>query len=142
MTGYPKKEDSAGPPIARVERWLLAGLFFILLVLRVLYACWMSFNSDEGQHLHVVWGWTQGLLQYRDVFDNHTPLFHILCAPVFRLFGETPMIMIYMRLAMVPVFAAGLWCVVRIGERLFSRRVGLWAAVFTGFAPFYFLKTI
>ena len=102
----------------------------------------MTFNSDEAQHLHVVWGWANGLLQYRDVFDNHTPLFHILCAPVFRLFKETAMILIYMRLAMIPVFGLGLWFVVGIGERLFSRRTGLWAAVLSGFLPFFFLKTV
>src|SRR5262249_26715629 len=40
------------------------------------------FDSDEPQHLHVVWAWTQGLAQYRDVFDNHMPLFHLLNVPV------------------------------------------------------------
>jgi Dolichyl-phosphate-mannose-protein mannosyltransferase len=129
-------------PIARHEKWALVALFLVLLGLRICYACFMTFNSDEAQHLHVVWGWANGLLQYRDVFDNHTPLFHILCAPVFRLFKETALILIYMRLAMIPVFALGLWFVVRIGERLFSRRIGLWAAVFTGFLPFFFLKTV
>ena len=128
--------------ISRAERRWFAGLFAVLLGLRVLYACNMNFSSDEAQHLHVVWGWATGQLQYREVFDNHTPLFHILCAPVFRLFGETAMIMIYMRLAMIPLFAAALFFIAKIGERLASRRAGLWAAVFTGFAPFFFLKTV
>ena len=126
----------------RSERWALASIFLVLFGLRVLYACCMTFNSDEAQHLHVVWGWATGHLQYKEVFDNHTPLFHILCAPIFRLFPETAMIIIYMRLAMIPVFACGIWFVARIGDRLFSRRVGLWAAVFTGFAPLFFLKTV
>ncbi len=128
--------------ISRAERRWLAGLFLVLLGLRVLYAHNLNFNSDEAQHLHVVWGWANGQLQYREVFDNHTPLFHMLCAPVFRLFGETAMVMIYMRLAMIPLFAASLFFVVKIGERLATRRAGLWAAVFIGFAPFFFLKTV
>lgn len=128
--------------VPRGERYCLAALFVVLLGLRVLYACNMNFNSDEAQHLHVVWAWANGLLQYRDVFDNHTPLFHMLCAPVFRLFGETAMVMIYMRLAMIPLFAATLFFVVKIGARIFSLRAGLWAAVFTGYAPFFFLKTV
>ena len=132
----------AVPAISPGERNWFIGLFIILLGLRLLYARNMSFNSDEAQHLHVVWGWTVGLLQYRDIFDNHTPLFQILCAPVFRLFGETAMIMIYMRYAMILLFAASLFSVIKIGERLFSLRAGLWAAVFTGFAPFFFLKTV
>ena len=139
-------EGSAGgggwQQIPRAERWALASIFLVLLGLRVLYACCMTFNSDEAQHLHVVWGWATAHLQYKEVFDNHTPLFHILCAPVFRLFPETAMIIIYMRLAMIPIFACGIWFVARIGERLFSRRVGLWTAVFTGFAPLFFLKTV
>ena len=133
---------TSAPEISRGERRCFAGLFLVLLGLRVLYACNMNFSSDEAQHLHVVWGWATGQLQYREVFDNHTPLFHILCAPVFRLFGETAMIMIYMRLAMIPLFAAALFFVAKIGERLASRRAGLWAAVFTGCAPFFFLKTV
>jgi hypothetical protein len=130
------------PEIPKAERIWLAALFIVLLGLRVVYALNMSFNSDEAQHLHVVWGWANGLLQYRVVFDNHTPLFHILCAPFFRLFGETAMVMIYMRLAMIPLFAGSLWCVKKLGEALHSRRAGLWSALFTGFAPFFFLKTI
>ena len=133
---------TSAPEISRSERRWFAGLFLVLLGLRVLYACNMNFSSDEAQHLHVVWGWAHGQLQYREVFDNHTPLFHILCAPVFRLFGETAMIMIYMRLAMIPLFAAALFFVAKIGRRLASRRAGLWAAVFTGCAPFFFLKTV
>ena len=30
-------------------------------------------NTDEPQHLHVAWSVAQGLLPYRDVFDNHSP---------------------------------------------------------------------
>jgi hypothetical protein len=45
-------------------------------------------DSDEPQHLHVMWGWTRGLVQYRDVFDNHLPLLHLLFAPVMALVPE------------------------------------------------------
>src|SRR5579885_3030270 len=49
--------------------------------LTALHAFWLhgiAYNSDEGQHLHVAWSWTQGLLPYRDVFDNHGPLFGLI----------------------------------------------------------------
>ncbi len=113
-----------------------------LLVLRFVAAWKMVFTSDEAQHLHVVWAWANRLLPYRDVFDNHTPLFHILCAPVFWLFGETAYVMIYMRWAMIPIAFAGLWFVFQIGERLFSRRVGWWAAVFAEFFPVWLVKGV
>ncbi|TMQ55335.1 MAG: hypothetical protein E6K72_06495, partial [Candidatus Eisenbacteria bacterium] len=48
------------------------------LVTRVLYILHHRADSDEPQHLHVAWGWTQGLIQYRDLFDNHAPLFHLV----------------------------------------------------------------
>ena len=116
-----------------------------------MWAAWrVEFTSDESQHLHVVWAWANHLwpyhglpsLPYREVFDNHAPLFHMLCAPLFRIFGETAQVMVFMRLAMLPVFAAALWCVVKIGAALFSQRTGWWAAVFAGYFPFLFLKTV
>lgn len=131
------------------KRWI-GALLLALLGLRVWAACRVEFTSDESQHLHLVWAWANHLwpyhgfpsLPYRDVFDNHAPLFHMLCAPLFRTFGETAQVMIFMRLAMLPVFAASLWCLAKIGAALFSRRTGWWAAVFAGYFPFLFLKTV
>src|SRR4051794_17888837 len=66
----------------------IAGLVLLWLGLRSFSVFNHLWDSDEPQHLHVVWEWTQGVLPYRDFFDNHTPLFHVLFAPVLRLFGE------------------------------------------------------
>ncbi len=55
-----------------------------LIALRILYAFVYRVDSDEPQHLHVVWGWAHGMIQYRDFFDNHSPLFQMLCAPLMR----------------------------------------------------------
>src|SRR5215468_9369002 len=113
------------------HRWL--WLFFGgVLILRVVYAWTLRVNSDEPQHLHVVWAWTHGLLPYRDVFDNHTPLFQFLSAPLFALIGERPQILPLMRVATIPWYALALWCTYRIGRALFDARVGAWAAVLTG----------
>ena len=113
-----------------------------MLVLRFVYAFHLRFDTDEPQHLHVVWGWAHGHLQYRDVFDNHGPVFHLLCVPLFRALGERPDILIPMRLAMLPLLAVSLWAIYRIGAALFSPRVGLWAAIFTGLYPeFFFTST-
>jgi hypothetical protein len=110
----------------------------LLLWMRWCYAHSYRWNSDESQHLHVVWGWTNGLLPYRDVFDNHTPLFHFLSAPLFALLGERPDIVIPMRLAMVPLFGLSLWCIYRIGTEVFSPQSGIWSAIILGFFPCYF----
>ncbi|HWS72879.1 MAG TPA: hypothetical protein VN605_12235, partial [Thermoanaerobaculia bacterium] len=66
----------------------LAALGAVSLVFRSLAFFRYRFDSDEPQHLHVAWGWTAGLVQYRDYFDNHAPLVHILTAPILRLVGE------------------------------------------------------
>src|SRR5437870_12111767 len=79
-------------------------------------------DTDEPQHLHVAWGWAHGLVQYRDVFDNHMPLFHLVMAPLVRLVGERADIVSIMRVAMLPLYALTLWCTYRIGRRLFSPR--------------------
>jgi len=131
------------PASAATLSWVeIAIIVFALVVLTVLR--WYSvyshrWNSDEPQHLHVVWAWTVGKLQYRDIFDNHTPLFHIVSAPLFRWLGERADIVQPMRRAMIPLFAAGIWCVYRLGTTLYDRRTGWFAAVLAALLPaFYF----
>jgi len=122
------------------ERFTLLALGAAMLGLRLPYAFAYPFDSDEPQHLHVAWAWTRGLLQYRDVFDNHAPLFHMLSAPLVGLFGETPRILVLMRLAMIPLFALTLWGSFLLGRSLFGARVGLWSAVICGLSPTFFFK--
>jgi hypothetical protein len=106
------------------------------------YLTRFRWDSDEPQHLHVVWAWANGLLPYRDVFDNHSPLFHWLCSPVFAWLGERPDIVTPMRWMMVPLFLISLWCVFVLGTSVFSPRVGLWAAVSTALLSKYALLTV
>ncbi len=114
-------------------------LFAGVLLLRIFYTTRFRIDSDEPQHLHVVWGWLNGLLPYRDVFDNHTPLFQFLCTPLLWLTGEHADGLIWMRFAMLPFQGVVLWCVYRLGTALFSQRVGLWAALLTGYHHRYLL---
>jgi hypothetical protein len=127
--------------VSRVEVWLGIGFFVFLLVLKIFYAVHYRIDSDEPQHLHVVWGWTQHMVPYRDFFDNHSPLFQMLCAPLFAALGTRADIIIPMRLAMVPVFALSLYFVGRIVGILVSARAGLWAAVFAAVWPRFFFVT-
>ena len=127
---------------SRNERIAAYAVLFLTLLLRVVYIFRYRFDSDEPQHLHVVWGWAHGLLQYRDVFDNHAPLFHLLCVPLYKMFGDNLRVLFAMRLAMLPLFIIALWCVFLIGREIYSSRVGLWAAVFTGLFPLFFLCSV
>ncbi len=113
----------------------------VLLILRVVYAFHFRFDTDEPQHLHVVWGWATGHTQYREVFDNHGPLFHLCCVPLFWLLGERADLLVLMRLAMLPLLALSLWSIFRLGSTLRSREAGIWAVLLTAFYPEFFLTT-
>ena len=126
----------------RTERFLLIATGAIALVLRVVAWRNYRFDSDEQQHLHVAWGWTAGLVQYRDVFDNHAPLFHILTAPVLAMLGERSDILLWMRLISVPVFAFILWATFVVGRELYDRRVAAWSVVLLALFPPFFLKSL
>ncbi|MDD5350453.1 MAG: glycosyltransferase family 39 protein, partial [Chthoniobacteraceae bacterium] len=113
-----------------------------LLLARLHCAAVYRVDSDEPQHLHVVWGVANGQVQYRDIFDNHSPLFQLLCAPLFRALGDQPEILTLMRFAMIPLYLGCIACVYGIGASLFSRRCGVLAAALTAFAPRFFCTSI
>ena len=89
------------------ETWAAALALAGVMALKIVYALVYRVDSDEPQHLHVVWGWAHGMVQYRDMFDNHSPLFQMACAPLLRMLGEHAWIMVPMRLAMLPLYVAG-----------------------------------
>lgn len=121
---------------------MLTALAALSVVLRALAFFNYRFDSDEPQHLHVAWGWTAGLLQYRDVFDNHAPLFHMLTAPLLALVGERPTVLFYMRLPMLILWAAVLWATFVTARRLYDGRVAAWSTLLLAAMPVFFLKSI
>jgi hypothetical protein len=127
----------------RGNAWLSgAGLFLLLLLgLKLVYLFDLGIDSDETQHLHVVWGWANGLLPYRDLFDNHSPLFQFLCAPLFHWLGERADIVIPMRAAVLPLYVLSLWMVYRCARVLGPRPTAVWAAALAGAFPLFFVKT-
>ncbi len=118
------------------------GLLIAGISLRLLYIQHYRIDSDEPQHLHVVWAWTQGLLPYRDVFDNHSPLFQALSAPLFRFFGERPDIVLPMRLTELPLYVLSVLCVWRLAARFCEPKVAMWTGVITALLPPWFLASI
>jgi hypothetical protein len=124
------------------ERWTLTAIAAASLVLRVVCYFRYRFDSDEPQHLHVAWGWTQGLVQYRDYFDNHAPLFHIVTSWILKPLGERDDILLYMRAPMLPLYAVVLWATYVIARRFWSRRVAIAATVLLSIFPPFFLKSI
>jgi Dolichyl-phosphate-mannose-protein mannosyltransferase len=119
-----------------------ALLLIALILLRGITIMHYRFGSDEPQHLHVVWGWARGFVQYRDLADNHMPLFQILCAPVYKLIGDRGTILYWMRIILQPFYIIAFWCTYRIGSLLFSRRVGVWAAILVGLSYDYIFCSV
>lgn len=115
--------------VSRRNILLVAGLVAAFCALECLYAFRAEFDSDEPQHLHVAWGWAQGQIQYRDFFDNHPPVFHVMMSPLVGLLGDRADLICLMRLAMIPLLAGSLLCTYWMGRRLFSPQAGLGAVL-------------
>jgi Dolichyl-phosphate-mannose-protein mannosyltransferase len=127
--------------MSRLEFAVVIVVSLLLIALKTVNLLHKYFDSDEPQHLHVIWSWTQGLVQYRDIFDNHMPLFQIVMAPIAGLIGERATILYWMRFVLFPMYFVAAWCTYQIGARLFSRRVGLWSAIAAGCYPAYYSIT-
>src|SRR4051812_14792198 len=118
------------------------GAAAVSIVLRGVGFFRYRFDSDEPQHLHVAWGWTRGLVQYRDYFDNHTPLFHLLFAPLLALLGERADILLYMRAPMLIFWAVVLACTFILARRFYDARIAAAATVLLSLFPPFFLKSL
>lgn len=128
--------------MSRNEARIATALAAVSLAFRAVAFFHYRFDSDEPQHLHVAWGWTAGLLQYRDVFDNHAPLFHMLTAPLLALAGERSTVLFFMRLPMLVLWAVVLYATYAIAKQLYDARVAAWATLLLAALPPFFLKSI
>jgi hypothetical protein len=126
----------------RREALLLTLFASLAAVLRAVLLFRYRFDADEQHHLHVAWGWTAGLVPYRDYFDNHAPLFHLLLAPFVALAGERSTILLWMRLPMLVPFAVVLWATYVVARRLYDARVARWAVLLLALFPPFFLKSL
>jgi len=118
-----------------------AILFALMIVLKLINTTTYRFDSDESQHTHVIWAWARGFVQYRDVFDNHMPLFQIMFSPIFGVIGDRATILYWTRFILLPMYFVAAWCTYRIGELLFSRRAGVWAVILAGlYSKYHFIS--
>ena len=134
----PEKWTDRYLPARGFERKAFRALAALVIGLKVMAILHYRVDSDETQHAHVVWAWTTGRLPYRDVFDNHMPLFQMACAPLFHLLGEHAWIIIALRVAMLPLFFVCLWCVFKLTETLYSRRLAPWVSLSAAALPQFF----
>jgi len=86
-------------------------------------------DIDESQNLHIVYGWVEGELPYRDRFDNHAPLFAFAYAPLAAMVGESEFVVWFARLGLVPVWLTVLGLILLISRRLGGSEAGWWTLV-------------
>ncbi len=117
----------------------LGGLL-VLIGLRLLWLSAYPLNSDEPQHAHVAWSLSQGAMVYRDVFDNHGPLFSTMYASLLGFLGERADILWWLRMAVVPWYVLVLVATWVIARRLHSHGIADAAVLLVGLYPLVFLK--
>lgn len=111
----------------------------LLLVIRLAWLNAYTLNSDEAQHAHVAWAWTQGLLPYRDVFDNHGPLFGWLHSPLLKWLDGRADVLTWLRLAMQFWYAVALGATGLMARRLYGWRMALVVMLVAGLFPRFFI---
>ena len=121
---------------------LIAVSLTAAAALHTVYVVHHRVNTDEPQHLHVGWAWVRGLLPYRDVFDNHSPLFSMLMAPALRAIGERPDIVFLARLLMLPLAALVLGLAWVIARKLFSTQAAFLAVALCALVPDFMLASV
>ncbi len=109
-TERPPTSTGSGSPVAadRGTRYLLVvlvGLNLILLIAAVRYITLSDIDSDEVEHAHVTWALNQGVLPYRDLHQNHTPLLWLLFSPVMRFLPHSVETLVLLRWACALAFA-------------------------------------
>lgn len=112
----------------------------------IVIRCWFIFahriDSDEPQHLHVAWLWSEGLIAYRDFFDNHFPLLHLLFAPVIALAPESAAVFPFMRFAIAPFAIGAAALLFAFAKPLFGTRVAARAAIVFSVLPPWLEKSV
>lgn len=99
-------------------------------------------DFDEFQHLHVAWCWTQHLVPYRDFWDNHPPLLHLILAALLPVRGETVETIFAARLAMFVTALGVLGVTFGLARTVFDSATGLATAALLACVQVFIDKTV
>jgi 4-amino-4-deoxy-L-arabinose transferase-like glycosyltransferase len=130
------------PGLETRETLLFGAACALLLAAKLLALVYYRIDSDEPQHLHVVWNWLHVGVGYRDFFDNHTPLFHLMCVPVLALVGEQATTLLTLRLVSLVSYLGALVLAAALARTFTTPRLARWSALLLGaFPPFFLVST-
>jgi hypothetical protein len=98
-------------------RRIAAGLLIAAwLVLGAVLVGWHAFDDDEFQHAHLAWAIAHGQVPYRDVFEHHLVLYHVLIGPVAAWCGNPAAVFVLRAVSWLCGGIAGLFAV-RVARR-------------------------
>jgi Dolichyl-phosphate-mannose-protein mannosyltransferase len=122
---------------------LCAGAILLALVARVVLVFNQAGDFDEFQMLHGAWNVAQGLLPYRDFWENHGPAPYYLLAPIFWGGGGHDEALFFVGRAVAALCGVGVLAVSYRLARLFVGRTAAWAAVaMLAWTPIFAVKTV
>ncbi len=101
-----------------------------------------AMDDDELQHMHFAWCLTQGLVPYRDFWDNHPPLLHHFLGLLIRRAGESSAAFILARAWMFALAVPAVGATFLLGRMCFNTGAGLLAAAWLACSEVFLLKAI
>ncbi|MHB8873374.1 MAG: hypothetical protein ACYC8T_06775 [Myxococcaceae bacterium] len=111
-------EQGLGENAVRGLRFLalcLAVLAFAFLAIRL--ALLAPFTLDEFQYAHASWLVSKGSVPYRDFFEVHLPLVYQWLAPLWRLLGDDPAGVVWLRVGLLPFLLLTLVAAASVNRR-------------------------
>ncbi|MCC7293961.1 MAG: hypothetical protein IT449_18020 [Phycisphaerales bacterium] len=135
-------EISSGRLVPRfvVAAALLAACAGVFVLWRLRSA--RAMDDDELQHMHFAWCLTQGLVPYRDFWDNHPPLLHHILRSLIRQAGESSAAFVLARAWMFAFAVPAIGATFLLGRMCFNTGAGLLAAAWLACSEVFLLKAI
>ncbi len=123
----------AGPAPAPggTRTWLVSCFQVVVVlevVLRLAFLAHWRLDFDETQALHAAYSVARGLVPYRDFWENHTPLFYYVFAPLFWA-GASGEVAIFVARGIVALLGIGVLALTYRLARRFVSEVESWAAL-------------
>ncbi|MCM8817282.1 MAG: glycosyltransferase family 39 protein [Candidatus Omnitrophica bacterium] len=123
-------------------RFKLKPEIFVWIVIAFLwfyFSFFHYFDDDEFQHCHNAYLIWKGLVPYRDFFEHHLPLYHIVFSPLY-IFGEKPETIFIFRF--LSILSSGLvfLFLYKYLKEINSGRIALFCISLLSFIPMYLIK--
>jgi len=101
-----------------------------------------SLDDDELQHVHFAWCITEGMVPYRDFWDNHPPALHYILAPIISRVGPSSASVAVCRTVMFFVGLAAFAATFLLGSAAFDKRTAALGVMWLACSELFLLKSV